>query len=135
MITASDMLKLSKDCAEYKVNTVYEDSNFKEHCLERIPQEAGEGKLVYSFSNVQKILKELEPMLLDKFMSVIKEFEYNGFKVLVRDNGNGYWSDLYIKFYWGDSEEDWDRIVNYGDKYLGSFENIYSTKWSTEWED
>lgn len=27
MITASDMLKLSKDCAEYKVNTVYEDSN------------------------------------------------------------------------------------------------------------
>ena len=31
MITASDMLKLSKDCAEYKVNTVYEDSNFKEH--------------------------------------------------------------------------------------------------------
>lgn len=129
MIKASDMLTLAKNNATEIINRIFEDSDFKEHSLYRIQQEAKEGKMVYDFYFREELLIELRDMLLTKIKPIIKEFEDNGFKVLVRDNGNGYWSDICVKFYWGDNKKEWLRMLGKNDKYLGDFENIYTTEW------
>lgn len=128
MIKASDMLKLSKESATTIIDEIFEKSDFKEHSLKRIQEEASHGRLLYEFHFSRKLLTELRDMLLDKLESIIKEFEDNGFKVLIRDYGNRYWSNICVKFYWGDNREEWCKIIGVNDNYLGAYENLYATK-------
>ena len=113
MIKASDMLKLSKESATTIIDEIFEKSDFKEHSLKRIQEEARHGRLLYEFHFSRKLLTELRDMLLDKLESIIKEFEDNGFKVLIRDYGNRYWSNICVKFYWGDICNKIGGIMNY----------------------
>lgn len=129
MIKASDMLKLSKESATTIIDEIFEKSDFKEHSLKRIQEEARCGKLLYELHfDRGRLLADLRDMLLDKLEPIIKEFEDNGFKILIRDYGNGRWSNISVKFYWGDSKEEWYEIISANKNIIGTYENLYVTE-------
>ena len=53
--------------------------------------------------------------------AIRKEFEDNGYKVSIEDNGNGYYVDFIMRFSWN------DKVVKFDSKSFGHNKLLYTT--------
>ena len=104
-----------------------EDSNIKNHAIDRIPIEARKGLYCYKFSFKDKILIGLCPLLTEKLRLILKEFEESGFKVIIKSTSSGIYAYIYVVFYWGLNDTEYLDLLDKKDRFFENTENLYYT--------
>lgn len=117
MKTAHELYKISKNKAPEIVAGIL--VGVREHIIQRCEEEANKGATYYSIY-LKKGLSYTKDLLLEECIKLAKEFENNGYKVSIEDNGNGYYVDFIMHFSWN------DKIVVYG-RNFGHKELLYTT--------
>ena len=83
--TAQELYEISKIKAPEIVSDIL--NGVKEHIIQRCEQEANKGATYYSIY-LKKGLSYTKDLLLEECIKLAKEFENNGYKVSIEDNGN-----------------------------------------------
>ena len=118
MKTAQELYKISQIKAPEIVSNIL--NGVKEHIIQRCEQEANKGATYYSIY-LKKGLSYTKDLLLKECIKIAKEFENNGYKVSIEDNGNGYYVDFIMRFSWN------DKVVKFDGKSFGHNELLYTT--------
>ena len=118
MKTAQELYKISQIKAPEIVSNIL--NGVKEHIIQRCEQEANKGATYYSIY-LKKGLSYTKDLLLKECIKIAKEFENNGYKVSIEDNGNGYYVDFIMRFSWN------DKVVEFDGKSFGHNELLYTT--------
>ena len=105
MKTAQELYKISQTKAPEIVTNILD--GVREHIVQRCEQEANEGATCYSIY-LNKGLSFIKDLLLEECIKIAKEFENNGYKVSIKDNGNGYYVDFVMRFSWNDKFVEFD---------------------------
>lgn len=116
--TAQELYEISKNKAPEIVAGILE--GVREHIIQRCEDEANKGVTYYSIY-LKKGLSYTKDLLLEECIKIVKEFENNGYKVSIEDNGNGYYVDFIMHFSWD------DKIVKFNDRSFGHNELLYTT--------
>ena len=118
MKTAQELYKISQTKAPEIVADILE--GVREHVIQRCEGEANKGATYYSIY-LKKGLSYTKDLLLKECIKIAKEFENNGYKVSIEDNGNGYYVDFIMRFSWN------DKVVKFDGKSFGHNELLYTT--------
>ena len=118
MKTAQELYKISQTKAPEIVTNILD--GVREHIVQRCEQEANEGATCYSIY-LNKGLSFIKDLLLEECIKIAKEFEDNGYKVSIEDNGNGYYVDFIMRFSWN------DKVVKFDGKSFSHNELLYTT--------
>ena len=118
MKTAQELYKITQTKAPEIVADILD--GVKEHIIQRCEQEANKGATYYSIC-LKKGLSFVKDLLLEECIKIAKEFENNGYKVSIEDNGNGYYVDFIMRFSWN------DKVVEFDGKSFGHNELLYTT--------
>lgn len=105
MKTAQELYEISKIRAPEIVSDIL--NGVKEHIIQRCEQEANKGATYYSIY-LKKGLSFVKDLLLEECIKIAKEFENNGYKVSIEDNGNGNYVDFIMRFSWNDKVAEFD---------------------------
>ena len=97
MKTAMELYEISKTKAPEIVEDILK--GVREHVIQRCEEEANKGATYYSIY-LKKGLFLTKTLLLEECIKLAKEFEENGYKVSIEDNGNGYYVDFIMYFSW-----------------------------------
>lgn len=127
MVNAKSMYSLAFESGTNLTNKIFENSDFKEHSLQRIKEEAERGLYFYNFSFREKMLEPIAVMLLKKIKPIIDEFEENEFKIVVKTSPSGSWRYMDVMFYWGFNTDDYKRIINKEDRFSEKDKILYYT--------
>ena len=93
--TAQELYKISKNKAPEIVAGILD--GVREHIIQRCEEEANKGATYYSIY-LKKGLSFVKDLLLEECIKIAKEFENNGYKVSIENNGNGYYVDFIMYF-------------------------------------
>ena len=118
MKTAQELYKISQTKAPEIVADILE--GVREHVIQRCEGEANKGATYYSIY-LNKGLSFIKDLLLEECIKIAKEFEDNGYKVSIEDNGNGYYVDFIMRFSGN------DKVVEFDGKSFGHNELLYTT--------
>ena len=118
MKTAQELYKISQIKAPEIVAAILE--GVREHIIQRCEEEANKGATYYSIY-LKKGLSFTKDLLLEECIKIAKEFEDNGYKVSIEDNGNGYYVDFIMRFSWN------DKVVEFDGRSFGHNELLYTT--------
>lgn len=116
--TAQELYEISKNKAPEIVAGILE--GVREHIIQRCEDEANKGATYYSIY-LKKGLSYTKDLLLEECIKIVKEFENNGYKVSIEDNGNGYYVDFIMHFSWS------DKVVELNGRSFGHKELLYTT--------
>ena len=116
--TAQELYEISKNKAPEIVAGILD--GVREHIIQRCEEEANKGATYYSIY-LNKGLSFIKDLLLEECIKIAKEFEDNGYKVSIEDNGNGYYVDFIMRFSWN------DKVVKFDGKSFGHNELLYTT--------
>lgn len=103
MKTAQELYEISQTKAPEMVTGILE--GVREHIIKRCEEEANKGATYYSIY-LKRGLCFIKDLLLAECVALVKEFEDNGYKVTIEDDGNDYYLDLIITFSWNEREVD-----------------------------
>ena len=118
MKTAQELYEISQTKAPEIIADILD--GVREHIIQRCEQEANEGATCYSIY-LNKGLSFIKDLLLEECIKIAKEFEDNGYKVSIEDNGNGYYVDFIMRFSWN------DKVVEFDGRSFGHNELLYTT--------
>ena len=118
MKTAQELYEISQTKAPEIIADILD--GVREHIIQRCEQEANKGATYYSIY-LKKGLSFIKDLLLEECIKIAKEFEDNGYKVSIEDNGNGYYVDFIMRFSWN------DKVVEFDGKSFGHNELLYTT--------
>lgn len=116
--TAQELYKISQIKAPEIVASILD--GVREHIIQQCEQEANEGATYYSIY-LKKGLFYIKDLLLEECIKIAKEFENNGYKVSIEDNGNGYYVDFIMRFSWN------DKVIKFDSRSFGHNELLYTT--------
>ena len=116
--TAQELYEISKNKAPEIVAAILE--GVREHIIQRCEEEANKGATYYSIY-LKKGLFFTKDLLLEECIKIAKEFEDNGYKVSIEDNGNGYYVDFIMRFSWN------NKVVEFDGRSFGHNELLYTT--------
>ena len=105
MKTAQELYKISQTKAPEIVTNILD--GVREHIVQRCEQEANEGATCYSIY-LNKGLSFIKDLLLEECIKIAKEFEDNGYKVSIENNGNGCYVYFIMWFSWNDKVVEFD---------------------------
>ena len=118
MKTAQELYKISQTKAPEIVSDIL--NGVREHIIQRCEEEANKGATYYSIY-LKKGLSFAKDLLLEECIKIAKEFENNGYKVSIEDNGNGYYVDFIMRFSWS------DKVVEFDSRNFDYKELLYTT--------
>ena len=118
MKTAQELYEISQTKAREIIADILD--GVREHIIQRCEQEANKGATYYSIY-LNKGLSFIKDLLLEECIKIAKEFEDNGYKVSIEDNGNGYYVDFIMRFSWN------DKVVKFDGKSFSHNELLYTT--------
>ena len=118
MKTAQELYEISQTKAPEIIADILD--GVREHIIQRCEQEANKGATYYSIY-LNKGLSFIKDLLLEECIKIAKEFEDNGYKVSIEDNGNGYYVDFIMRFSWN------DKVVEFDGRSFGHNELLYTT--------
>lgn len=95
---ASDLMKLAEQKANEKVEKCFH--GMEDHIKDRMLEEATKGSTSYTFYANKIEHYCLSKELYDRFVKIGEELEESGYKVLIFDTGNEYWSNFAVKISW-----------------------------------
>lgn len=127
MLNARDMYNLSVENGTRLASEIYNESNFKEHSIQRIKEESEKGLFFYNFSFKKAMLETISLILLEKIKPIINEFEEGGFKIVVKSNPSGSWNYINVIFYWGFQDDEYMRLVEKRDRFSEKVKILYYT--------
>ena len=116
--TAHELLEISKTKSTEQVAKILE--GVREHIIERCEEEANKGATSYTIY-LKKGLLVIKSLLLKECIKLVKEFENNGYKVSIEDNGDGsYYINFIMRF-------SWNGEFKNNTKSFGHTEILYTT--------
>ena len=118
MKTAQELYEISQTKAPEIIADILD--GVREHIIQRCEEEANKGATYYSMY-LKKGLSYTKDLLLEECIKIVKEFENNGYKVSIEDNGNGYYVDFIMHFSWN------DKVVELNSRSFGHKELLYTT--------
>ena len=118
MKTAQELYKITQTKAPEIVTNILD--GVREHIVQRCEQEANRGATYYSIY-LNRGLSFIKDLLLEECIKIAKEFENNGYKVSIEDNGNGYYVDFIMRFSWN------DKVVKFDGRNFDYKELLYTT--------
>lgn len=120
MKTAAELYEISKKQAPKMIADILH--GVREHVIQRCEEEANKGTTHYSIY-LKRGYAFVKELLLQECIKLVKEFEKNGYKVTIEDNGNGYYVDFIIRF-------SWDGKIKLNDENFGHNVLLYSTDYN-----
>lgn len=127
MKNAREMLEISMASGNVLIENLLIESNILNHSIKRIEEEASKGEIKYTFRFDKKILVCNRNLLIEKLSSIVEKFESNGYKVIIKDTGNGYWSNISVIYYWGNNEKEYDELTKNNNGIMGNGNSLYFT--------
>lgn len=108
--TAQELYEISKNKAPEIVAGILD--GVREHIIQRCEEEANKGATYYSIY-LKKGLFFTKDLLLEECIKIAKEFEDNGYKVSIGNNGNGCYIHFIMWFSWNDKVVEFDGRSGY----------------------
>lgn len=102
MKTAAELLEISNKTIPEKVARILD--GVREHIIARCEEEANNGGTCYEM-RLNTTVHYLKNYLLEECVKLVKEFEDNGYKIVIKDKGNGYYLNFSIIISWNGKEK------------------------------
>lgn len=97
MKTANELYEITQKQIPKIVENIMD--GVKEHIIQRCEEEALKGATYYEIYLKHGIFF-VKDKLLEECIKLAKEFEDNGYKVSIEDDGNGYYVNFIMRFTW-----------------------------------
>lgn len=124
---ADEMFQLAIESREDVAKEIFDKSNLRNCLISKIEEYSKQGRISYNYIYDQLLIDNRD-VLMNKILSMTNEFEDKGYKIIIKDGGNGYWSRLSVTVYWGIDNKEFNRLINKKIDILGREILLYSTK-------
>lgn len=108
MKTAEELFEISNKTVPEKVAQILD--GVREHIIARCEEEANNGATYYEIQ-LKSCVHYLKDLLLEECIKLVKEFEDNGYKIVIKDKGNGYYLNFSIIISWNGKEKNDNGFV------------------------